>query len=81
MWGPLAEALRERMGDETQTQFAQRLGVHQSRLNVILHGLIPKIESKAAQAILRTYPELAPFFLPEHIVQAIRNSGNGTEMP
>jgi len=70
----LATRLKERMGDDTQGEFARKLGFSQSYLSFILHGLVPGVESKAAQAILRKYPELVSFFLPEDIVQAIRTS-------
>lgn len=74
----LAIALKERMGDETQRQFAKRLGLSQSYLSFILHGLVPGIGSKGAQAILRSYPELVSLFLSADIVQAIRASADET---
>lgn len=74
----LATALKERMGDETQGQFAKRLGISPSYVSFLLNGLVPGIGSKGAQAILRHYPELVSLFLSDDIVQAIRASTGET---
>lgn len=74
----LAIALKERMGDDTQGVFAKKLGISPSYVSFILHGLVPGIGSKGAQAILRHYPELVSLFLSDDIVQAIRASAGET---
>lgn len=66
----LAEELQDRMGDQTQIEFAEKLGIAQSTLSEILSGKKVPGLNKTASAIAQAYPELAVFFLPENIAGA-----------
>lgn len=70
---PLDKELKERMGDMTQIEFAEEIGIAQSTLSEILSGKRLPGLSLAAAAIVRRYPELAGFFVPEDITIALVN--------
>jgi len=76
----LATALKERMGARSQKQFAQDLQISEGQLSRMLRGKGNPGLTKAARLILKVYPELAPFFLPENIAQAIRDSVGQSEL-
>lgn len=66
----LAEALREAMDGRSQTVVAERMGITQNYLSMILKGLPVRV-NKAALGILKVYPELWSFFLPRDIIISI----------
>jgi hypothetical protein len=59
----LDKAIKQRMGDKTQVEFAAELGIAQSTLSGILAGEPVPGLNKTADAIVRRYPELLPLFL------------------
>lgn len=69
----LVDALKARMGDETQVAFAARLGIDQSMLSKVLDRKA-NIGAKVAGAILRVYPDLR-----DSVVETLaRNAGDPT---
>lgn len=66
----LADALREKMDGRSQRLVAERIGITQNYLSMILKGMPVRV-NKAALGILKTYPELWPFFLPRDIIVSI----------
>ena len=75
----LAEELRERMGNCSQEKFAASLGISQAHLSEILSGLREPGLSPAARAILKRYPDMLHFFLPENIGIPIQESVQPSE--
>lgn len=72
--GELARALRERRAGRTLAEFSQILGISTTLLSKIESGQRHPGLTKGAKCILRVYPELAPLFLSEIIIDAIRVS-------
>lgn len=70
----LGAALRHRRGERTLAEFSQLLGISTTLLSKIETGDRHPGLTKGARCILRLYPELAPFFLPENIIGAIQPS-------
>ena len=66
----LAEALREKMDGRSQTHIAAKMGITQNYLSMILKGMPVRV-NKGALGILKTYPDLWPFFLPRDIIVSI----------
>jgi transcriptional regulator with XRE-family HTH domain len=66
----LADELKNRMGERTQVEFAEALGIAQSTLSELLSGKRVPGLNRTAAAVVAAFPELAPFFLPENIATA-----------
>jgi len=70
----LGAALRERRAGRTLAEFSKIIGISTTLLSKIESGDRHPGLTKGARCILRVYPELAPFFLPENIIGAIQPS-------
>lgn len=70
----LGAALRERRAGRTLAEFSKIIGISTTLLSKIETGDRHPGLTKGARCILKVYPELAPFFLPESIMGAIQPS-------
>lgn len=67
----LAEELRTRIDGRKQKLVAERIGISQNWLSDILRGQAKLEVPQAIVGILRLWPDLWPFFLPEDIVSTL----------
>ena len=67
----LAEELTTRMDGRKQRIVAERMGISQNYLSDILGGKVSVEMPKGAIGILRLWPDMWPFFVPEDIARAI----------
>lgn len=66
--GTLGEELRIRMDGRPQNLVAKRVGISQQHLSDILAGRVGVTMGRAAEGLLRLWPDLAPFIVPEDLL-------------
>lgn len=69
--GTLGEELKVRMDGRPQKLVAKRIGISQQHLSAILADRVPVTIGRAAEGILRWWPDLCFFILPEDILISI----------